>query len=466
MPNSLAYIALVLWPVVVVVLFHRLPKERALVWSILGGYLLLPPVANIDLPAIPPMDKLSIPAISAYLVARFMKGYDVPLLPRSRLAQLLMLVFVLGPFGTIMVNPEAIPVAARAALPGLSPYDAISIIAGQVFAIMTFAMARSMLATATALREILLALVIGGLVYSVPMLIEIRLSPQMNVWIYGFFQHSFEQMMRQGGFRPIVFLQHGLWVAFFAMTTAIAAVSLARSAAGPERQRMLLAAGYLMLVLLLCKSIGSLAYGVALAPLVWLLPQRWLIRIAVACTLLTLGYPLLRAFDYFPADQLVEFATRYSAERAQSLAYRFDNEALLLEHAFRKPWFGWGGYERNLLHDPFDGKAITVSDGRWIVVIGQLGWMGLIGEFGLIALPILLIWREAAARRGTDLAAPVGATMVILGINMVDMLPNATLTPLSWLFAGALLGHAELLADQRRRQARTRAQDAPIRTLI
>ena len=43
----------------------------------------------------------------------------------------------------------------------------------------------------------------------------------------GYFQHSFEQMMRAGGFRPIVFLYHGLWVAFLTATAVLAAFTLA-----------------------------------------------------------------------------------------------------------------------------------------------------------------------------------------------------------------------------------------------
>jgi hypothetical protein len=454
MPNSLAFIALILWPVVVVVLFRRLPLERALIWSILGGYLILPPVAAIDLPAVPSLDKMSIPALSAWLVVRFMLQIPVPLIPESLAGRVLLGVFVLAPFGTILSNPEAVQAAQSLVLPGLRLYDAISIIAFQMFVILTFALARSLLATAAALREILIALVVAGLVYTLPMLVEIRLSPQINVWIYGFFQHSFEQMMRQGGFRPIVFLAHGLWVAFFAMTAVLAAASLARSEGPRERGRMLAVTGYLFVVLVLCKSIGSLVYAVVLLPLVLLIGQRWLLRLSVAMAVLALSYPILRSAGHIPAEEMVELAARYSAERAHSLNYRFTNEAALLDHAFRKPWFGWGGYERNLLHDFWSGRVSTIADGRWVIVLGMFGWAGYVGEFGILALPLFLLWREGELRAAGALAAPVGALAVIHGVNMVDMLPNATLTPLTWLIAGALLGHAERLAAERRRETR------------
>jgi len=448
--SSTAFLALAIWPLVVIVLFRRLPLERALIWSILGGYLILPPVVAIDLPAVPALDKMSIPALSAYLVVTRMLGIRVPLIPESWAGRALLAVFVLAPFGTILTNPEAIAVAHHGALPGLRLYDAISIIAFQAFVILTFALARSLLATPEALREILVALVIAGLAYSAPMLVEIRLSPQINVWVYGFFQHSFEQMMRQGGFRPIVFLAHGLWVAFFAMTALLAAVSLARSAPVGDKARLLAAAAYLFVLLVLCKSIGSLIYGAVLAPLVLLMGQRWLLRLAVLMAVLALTYPVLRSTGIIPADELVAFATRFSPDRAQSLDYRFTNEAMLLDHAFRKPWFGWGGYERNLLHNPITGQVATIADGRWVIVLGMFGWAGYVGEFGLLALPLFLLWREAGARRAGSLAAPLGALAVIHGVNMVDMLPNATLTPLTWLIAGALLGHAEALRRERR----------------
>lgn len=58
------------------------------------------------------------------------------------------------------------------------------------------------------------------------MLYEVRLSPQLHRIFYGYFPHSFAQQVRGGGFRPVVFLQHGLWVAFFAMMMTVVTFAL------------------------------------------------------------------------------------------------------------------------------------------------------------------------------------------------------------------------------------------------
>ena len=39
----------------------------------------------------------------------------------------------------------------------------------------------------------------------------------------------------------------------------------------------------------------------------------------------------------------------------------------------------------------------------------------------------------------------LGTLSLMLAMNLLDLIPNATLTPLSWLTAGALLGNANRL---------------------
>lgn len=465
-PNALAYMMLLVWPVVMIVLFRRMPPARAFVWSILGGYLFLPPVASFDPPMIPELDKMSIPALTAWLIVTLGLGQRVALLPASVTGRVLVVLFLLAPFATAFGNPDPVYAGGGRVLPGISLYDALSSVIRQGFVLMTFAMARHLLATSDDLREALRALVVAGLIYSVPMLLEVRLSPQLNIWIYGFFQHSFDQMMRGGGFRPIVFLQHGLWVAMFALMALMAAVAAARDAGKGARARMWAVALYLGVVLVLCKSLGATLLAAAFLPVLMLAGRRTILRVAAIVVVAALAYPLLRYADLVPVDEVLRLARAISAERADSLQFRLDNEALLLERAFERLWFGWGPYERNLLHDPVTGEAAVISDGEWVIVLGISGLVGYVAEFGLLALPVLLLWW-----RMPQAGYPVAtcALVLMLAVNMVDLMPNATLTPITWMLVGALLGHAErqsavVVRERSGRAGRLRA--TPVRRTI
>ncbi|MFC6638687.1 hypothetical protein [Sulfitobacter sediminilitoris] len=208
MGNPIAYLMLAIWPVVCLVLFRTQKVERALIWSILGGYLFLPPLTEFNLPLVPAMDKISIPNLSVLLIMLFAMRQKVNLLPDSRVARLLVFGLILCAVPTTLTNTDPIifeilrnadPILFMVdQLPGQSVRDIGSVLIAQVLTLVPFLLARQFLSSEDGLREILLALMVGALIYSVPSLIEIRLSPQMNVWVYGFFQHSFEQMMRAG----------------------------------------------------------------------------------------------------------------------------------------------------------------------------------------------------------------------------------------------------------------------------
>ncbi|KIC10720.1 membrane protein [Leisingera sp. ANG-M1] len=455
MPNALAYLMLLAWPLASLYLFRRLPLERAILWCLIAGYLLLPPLAEFDLPLVPDMDKFAIPSVMAFLLCAYVLRKPVPLLPRHPVAKALAVLFVFGVIPTVLTNGEPIQFRKIAnsepiifltdQLPGLRWRDLGSVIINQVIVLMPFLLARRYLSTPEAQRELLLALMLGGLAYTVPSLIEIRLSPQINIWVYGFFQHDFAQMIRQGGFRPIVFLPHALWLAFFMMSAVLAAAALSRAAQGKDRLRLALAAGYLFAVLVLCKSLASLAYALAFTPVVALAPLRWQLRAALLLAVIAVVYPMLRNTGLVPTEALVAQAEAISAERAQSLNYRFENEAQLLARAAEKTWFGWGGWGRNLIRHEETGQILSIPDGRWIIVFGTFGWLGYIAEMGLLAAPLFLL--AAAARRAprgsvSPYAAPIA---LILAATLVDMLLNATLIPITWMCAGSVLGYAERL---------------------
>jgi hypothetical protein len=459
MPNTLALAMLALWPMIALILFRRLPVGRAIIASLLVAYMFLPPQpAGFDFPLLPALTKETIPSLVALLICIVLYRPGMALIPASPVARGLMLVFVLSPLATVLTNREPL-FFGEFALPGLRLREAVGMMVGQVILLAPFLLARAWLSQPEDQRDLLWALLIGGLVYAPLMLIEVRLSPQLNIWTYGYFQHVFSQMIRGDGFRPIVFMQHGLWVAFFAMTAVAAAAALWRVEPVARKGALAAAGAFLFAVLILCKSLAALLYAIVLVPLFLLVGARTQIRIAMVLAIIALAYPLAKGAHLVPDDQMLAVAERISPERAHSLAFRFGNEAQLLDRAVEKPLFGWGLWGRNHIHNPDNGQIMTVTDGRWILVIGILGWVGFLAEFGLLTLPIFLMW---ARSRGGGQALPpyIGPLILILAVNIIDLIPNATITPLTWLWAGALMGYAE------RHKMAPKPRPAPIKVIL
>jgi len=448
MPNTFAYLMLLIWPVVAVGLFRLMPIERALIWTLLGGYLILPQATEFNLPMIPALNKATIPNLSAFVICLFMFGTRVLRMPSSLFIKVLIFILLVSPIATALTNREPILFENGGGIPSLTIYNAISDIANQIFSILPLFLARHFLVTEAAQREVLLALVIGGVFYSFPIIIELRLSPQIHNWIYGFMQHDFIQTVRSSGYRPMVFLYHGLLVAFFIMTACIAAVVLWRAGRSDRRTPYLLAAGYLGLMLALCKTLSATLYGLFLLPLVLFTSRRLQIGVAAALAVFALSYPVLRGAGYIPVDAMLEQAAWVEEDRARSLKVRFDNEADLLAHAQEKILFGWGGWRRNVIYDA-NGKSDSITDGRWIIVIGVFGWCGYLVEFGLLTLPLLFLAGRAYRLPSSDLTPYVGALALLHGVNLIDLLPNSSLTPFTWLMTGALLGYVEVLQGGR-----------------
>jgi hypothetical protein len=439
-PNALAYAAIFAWPLVAAAIFGKLGLRPALIWTILGGYLLLPEGTGVDLPMLPAFDKTLMPSLAAAALCLSAEKREriAPQgwLPADPIPKALALLFLLGPFVTVALNGAPVAVGGGVFLRGLTLYDAFSAGLGHAVQLLPFLLGQRYLGDREGREALLRILALAGLAYSLPMLFEVRMSPQLHTWIYGFFQHSFAQMIREGGFRPIVFLQHGLWVAIFAAMATLAGVALWRTAPPRRRGVALAAACWLALALVFCRSLGALALAAVFAPVIAFLAPRRQVLIAAAAALVVILYPALRGAGLVPITAVTNLARLVNDERAASFQFRLDNEDRLLARANERPLFGWGGWGRSRLYDPATGRDLSVTDGRWIIVIGDYGWLGYIAEFGLLGGALIL--RAFGRRAAPD--AVEAALAVILVVNLLDMLPNATLTPLTWLIAGALTG--------------------------
>ena len=437
--------ALLVWPLVIAVLFTRLDRQKALIWSIFGGYLLLPQLVAIDLPLFPGLDKAMIPALAAAAMVYFAvsdRGEKPPAM--GGFVVLLLVMNLISPMATALTNPDPL-VDGVNYRPGMNFAEGFSNVMLQGMQILPFLLGYKVLWDAKGAELWCKALVLGVLWYTIPMLIELRLSPQMNVWVYGFFQHDFIQTVRYGGYRPIVFLQHPLWVAIMVMTAFLAAIALARN---NRTRRNILIALYLGAIMVLCKSAGALLQSLMAAPLVLLARPRQMVLGAAVVASIAFAYPTLRTTSWMPLQSIVNLAMSISPERGRSLEFRMMNEEQLVERAMERPTFGWGNWGRSLFYDPYDGRLSSVPDGQWVIWVGSRGVFGYLAFFLLLLTPIFALLR--AMPRGSNSShnpelVMLGALSLMLAMNLLDLIPNATLTPLTWLTAGALLGNANRL---------------------
>ena len=415
-------------------------SRKAIVWSLLAGYLLLPVKAGFDAPGIPFMDKTLIPNLSVLLCALIFAKHKVISIPKSRVLISLMALYVASPFLTTFNNSEPLSLSVSA-LPGMTLYDGISLSVRQMIELFPFMIAYSALKTEADIREILKALVLAALAYSVLIMWEVRMSPQLHTQIYGFFPHAFGQQIRGGGFRAVVFLGHGLVVAIFLAMAIIAAIGLWR-----DRTRLMSIPGFgytsiLIFVLIISKSFGALLLAIFIGAASYFLKYRRLVVILAISGLVIIAYPALRGAGLIPVNSIAELVSDYSTERSGSLQFRLDNEDKLLEKTSRKPVFGWGTWGRGRVYTTnWQGNDIdsTITDGTWIIIISTFGWIGYIACFGLLAYPT---FRALRYRRQFSKSGPCVALLAVLVINLFDLLPNASLSPLTWLIAGALSGH-------------------------
>jgi hypothetical protein len=335
-------------------------------------------------------------------------------------------------------------VIGRVVLPGIGSYEGVSTIIAQFVFLIPFIIGRWVLRSGADNEEILRVLVIAGLIYSLPMLFEIRFSPQLHTWIYGYFPGMFGQQMRDEGFRPIVFLGHGLTLAVFTMTSLLAAAAFWRSNTRVVRVPPAGVAAYLGVLLVLCKTFAAFVYGMVLVPLVrWAKPKTQL-RVAALLVTIALAYPMLRAMDLVPTTFMLEAANLVSADRAGSLETRFVNEHRLLERASQRIWFGWGRFARSRVYDA-DGKDISLTDGNWIIIMGEFGIVGFLARFGIFALTVFRAAKALKFEEAAKYRIYFSALALIVASQVINLLPNSSNPPWFWLLVGALLGRAELL---------------------
>jgi hypothetical protein len=255
--------------------------------------------------------------------------------------------------------------------------------------------------------------------------------------VYGYHPHEFQQQVRAGGYRPVVFTEHGLALALFVAMGLVAALVLARLKWRILRVPAGTIAAYLGALLILCKSLGSLIYGLLLTPVILFTRPRVWVKLGCALSLLVCAYPLLRWHGLVPVHFMADAAANVSADRSQSFKQRLHNEEQLLAKANEKPLLGWGTWGRNRIYDRNTGRDLSVTDGQWVIQFGVFGWFGYLSLFGLIASAMFGALR-AVGDEITSAAVIQAGLVLCLAVYVVDLIPNANSMSLTLLLAGAV----------------------------
>jgi hypothetical protein len=440
-------------------LFVLLPVEAAAIWSLLGGYLLLPSHTQIDMHLLPPLDKATIASMSTFLFC-WMKGTQTPRPVRSPLIYACAAVFVISPVFTTLNNSYELQYPGHS-IPGFYPMDGVKAAIINLITLMPFFVGMRFLSSDQARAQLLKAIPAAALFYSLPMLLEVRISPQVNRLVYGF-NSGFIGEIRGTGYRPVVFLDQGLQAALFAAMAVIAAVVATRLKWRIARVPAGIGTTYLTVILLLCKTLGAALYAIVAAPMLLFFKPKTCVRVACVIALVICAYPLLRTFDLIPVHRITSAATTISSERSTSFAVRVENEDILLAKANQKPFFGWGTWGRNRIYDKATGTDISTTDGQWILQFGIFGWMGYLSLFGLFASSL---FRARAGIKGpvTEASTVLAGMSLLLAVNLVDLLPNANLVPLTYLMAGSVAGS---LRSREARKVSRRQVGAPHRVPV
>lgn len=433
-----AQLVLRLWLPVVLALFLFLPARKAVVTSFIVSWLFLPQRVLFMFPGLPDYDRTSATCYSI-LLATFIFDFKRFSSFKFGWLDIPMLVWCICPFISSMTN-------------NLGAYDGVSAVVARTMQYgIPYFLGRIYLNDLIGIRQLVLGIFVGGLVYAPLCIFESVMSPQLHNMVYGYHGiREFGQSIRLGGFRPNVFMVHGLSVGMWMMAALLVAVWLWQSGMLKKFWNIPMSwivAG-LFVTHILVRSTGAylyMLYGLAiLFTAKWLRTSLPLVALISALSF----YLMLGATGNFTgeqADQIVSVAENLAGpDRAQSLEFRFDNEELLVEKGLERIVFGWGGWGRNRVFDyNWAGELvdISVTDSLWVIAFGVNGLFGLTAVFGSVFLPALgFVFRYPATTWLNPKVAPAAVLVVITILYALDCCLNNQFNPVFTLASGAIAG--------------------------
>jgi len=410
--------------------FSKYKPERAVIICFFGALMFLP-MAELNIPLIL-YNKMTATAIGVLIA---IKMYDPEKLEGAalHLVDIPMVFWCLSGFLSSITN-------------GLGPKDGLQ----EAFNTFTtwgipYIAGRLYFSNADGIKLLCRSIFAAGLIYTPFVLFELKMSPQAHRIVYGYMQHSFSQVMRGGGYRPMVFMEHGIMLGTWISMAALVGLWCTSTKVFPKK--MWQAPTVLLAILLLgsavaCKSSGAVALCL-MGFLCLMITAR--LKVGVLVWLLLLIPPVYigaRATGYWDGQNLVDLvAEKFSEDRAKSLQFRFENENILVEKALKRPLFGWGGWGRSRVYDEESTEDESVTNGFWIIALGTRGYFGLFSVTLVLILPMLFFLSKCPPRLwGRPEFAPTAVISFIPLLFMIDCLLNGMINQAYIIFAGGASG--------------------------
>lgn len=425
----LSIVALIGWPLVVLILFALLPSRQAAASAVVGAWLFLPPISLV-IAGLPDYSKNTAATVGLVL-ATLIFCPDRFLAFRPRWFDLPMVLFCLTGIVTSLQN-------------GLGLYDGLSDALNQTTVWgMPYFFGRLYFNDLDSLRQLTTTIVIGGLSYVPLCHFEMRMMTSIMMRIYGVGSWASGTGLRMGGYRPNVFfntgLECGLWMTAASLTgwwlwRCGALKRIGQFPFGP------LILPILIVTTILCRSTGAILLLVGGMFTLWF-SNRLQTRLLLAALLLVGPvYAGLRITQLWSGQQVVDLVNTYlGPERSGSLSYRFAAEKQLIAKAIQQPFFGWGAWNRSDASFE-DGRHVN-TDGMWVIFLGQKGLVGLTLVYLAMTLPALrFVWRFPAPLWADPRVAAASVATTLLGLYVIDCLMNGFVNIVYLTLAGALVG--------------------------
>jgi hypothetical protein len=464
-PGPFAYLVFFLWIPIAALIFAQTQPRRAAFIVVVVGTLTLPELVAVDPPILPPINKHVLVCALAFVGLYFTARTRFERMRLLRGVQLFFVLMALCNIPTAMTNPESYvfggnpaweggPRYAVVVVPSLKPTEFIAMTIEDTFRyLIPFAVGQMLVQSRDDAVAFLKGYALACVCYVPLMLWEGLMSPQLHRIVYGYHSLDFAHNIRGSGFKPVVFTASGLGLAMFQLVGLTAALGLHRLKV-PVRPALSagLAAAIIIFALLVSRNVGVVIYAAIALPLLLFTGVRMQIRVAVVLATIFVTFPISRAKDWFPADDIVAYVMSKSPERAHSLGMRFHNEKLLIQHTQEKPLWGWGSFGRNRKYDPYSGRDITVTDGEWGIHYSVRGGVGVVSWFWMMALPVFWASRMVKRVTGREDLVVLGVLTLTAAVNAVDLLPNSSFTYIPMVYSGILAGYVQHLGREYRKR--------------